>query len=240
MMLEGAGFRADGKAHGAHAHRPARAGAVFGPGAADHRGARLVGRSRRAGRPDVRLHGDEPHAARSSPPARRSSTSRWASRSPRRTSAVRRSRSPSGLIHNVGRRRRRRARPRARATSSYFPSSAWSYPPHVHGRRRRHRARPRDPRHRAAQRPAGLRHARRRSTSCSTRGRRSRCSPTSARPSSPRSPASVATRSRSSPTSRMVLAGSIDVDGADKAAHFITRRRLVPPAARSSSPTTRA
>ena len=40
MMLEGAGFRADGRPRRPHADRPARAGALLGPGAAGHRGAR--------------------------------------------------------------------------------------------------------------------------------------------------------------------------------------------------------
>ena len=51
MMLEGAGFRADGRGHGApHADRHARPGAVLRSGAARHRRPRRVGRSRRARR----------------------------------------------------------------------------------------------------------------------------------------------------------------------------------------------
>ena len=51
----------------AHADRPARAGPLLGTGPARHRGARGVGRPRRAGRTDVRLRGDEPTTPRSSP-----------------------------------------------------------------------------------------------------------------------------------------------------------------------------
>ena len=95
---------------------------------------------------------------RSSPPARRSSTSRSASRSPRRTSAVPAVALASGLIHNVAD-DDEAALDLVRAYLGYFPSSAWSYPPDVRGRRRRAAPDPRDPRHRAPQRPAGLRHA---------------------------------------------------------------------------------
>ena len=59
MMLEGAGFRADGRTPRAHAHRHARPGPLLGARPARHRGARAVGGTRRARRTDVGLHGDE-------------------------------------------------------------------------------------------------------------------------------------------------------------------------------------
>ena len=55
MMLEGAGFRADGQRHAPHADRHARAGALLRTRAARHRGARRIGRARRARRADVGL-----------------------------------------------------------------------------------------------------------------------------------------------------------------------------------------
>ena len=57
------GRRLPGRRHAATRRtpdRPARPGPVLGPGAAGDRGARRVGRARRAGRADVGLHGDEP------------------------------------------------------------------------------------------------------------------------------------------------------------------------------------
>ena len=74
---------------------------------------------------------------------------------------------------------------------------------------------------RLAGQPPGLRHARgaRRGLRPARTG--SRCSRSSAGRSSARWPISAAIRSRWWPTSRQVLAGSIDADAADKAAHFI-------------------
>ena len=91
MMLEGAGFRADGMSPGrtpTDLHLP---GQVLGPGPAGHRGARLLGRARGARRARSPTSPSWARSAPSSPPVRRSCTSRWASRSPRRTSAARRS-----------------------------------------------------------------------------------------------------------------------------------------------------
>ena len=129
MMLEGAGFRADGRGHGARtptdmlaqarcSGRVPLVTAVLG----------AVGRARRARRADVGLHGDEPARRRSSRPARRSCSSRSARRSPRKTSAVPRSRSRAGSIHNVAD-DDAAALDLVRAYLRYFPSSAWSYPP---------------------------------------------------------------------------------------------------------------
>ena len=203
MMLEGAGLPGRrARPRRAHADRPARPGAVLRPRPARDRGARRVGRARRARRADVRLRGDEPRTRRSSPPVRRSCSSRSARRSPRRTSAVR-GRARERPDPQRRRRRRRRARPGARATSRYFPSSAWSYPPTSTGGDDGPRLVPEILDIVPAQRPAHLRHAPGRSTSCSTpdsvlrgpaRLRRGR--------SSARSRASAAIPSRSSRTSR--------------------------------------
>ena len=55
MLLDGAGFRPDRWALRAHPDRPARPDAVLGPGPDRRRGARTLGRTRRPGRPGVRL-----------------------------------------------------------------------------------------------------------------------------------------------------------------------------------------
>ena len=49
MMLDGAGFRADGKAYGRTPTDMLSQSQLLGPRPADHRGARFVGRPRRAG-----------------------------------------------------------------------------------------------------------------------------------------------------------------------------------------------
>ena len=55
MLLDGAGFRADGKAYGRAPTDLLIAGALLGTRAGRHRRARRVGRPRRAGRADVGL-----------------------------------------------------------------------------------------------------------------------------------------------------------------------------------------
>ena len=128
----------------------------------------------------------------------------------------------SGLIHNAAA-DDAAALDLVRRYLGYFPSSAWSYPPDVAGGDTGRASRPRDA-----------------STSCrATAGRlyemrdvldvvfdrvvaASRCSRSSGSPSSARSRASAAIPSPSIANQPRVLAGSVDVDGADKAAHFIT------------------
>ncbi len=128
----------------------------------------------------------------------------------------------SGVIHNLGRGRRRGARrhpplPVLLPVERVVVSGAAA--------RRRDVGPPLDPgaaRHRAARQPPGVRHARgaRRRLRQSRTG--SRCSRSSAPRSSARWPISVAIPSRWWRTSRRCMAGSIDADAADKAAHFIT------------------
>ena len=97
-----------------------------------------------------------------------------------------------------------------------------------------------DPRPRAPQRPAGLRHA--------PGGRRASSTRAPAFEVQPTFGTSVITylaRLGGHPVAvvanqPMVLAGSIDADGADKARPLHQRGRLVPPAARLPRPTTRA
>ena len=96
MMLEGAGYPRRRARARAHSDRPARAGALLGPRAPGDRGARCVRRARRAGRADVGLRGDE--RARVDLHGRSAGGVRVARarRSPRKTSAARRSRSRAG------------------------------------------------------------------------------------------------------------------------------------------------
>ena len=237
MMLEGAGLpgrRAAATARDADRH--ARPGAVLGPGAARHRGARRVGRARRAGRADVGLHGDEPARRRSSPPVRRSCSSRWARRSPRRTSAVPAVALASGLIHNVAD-DDAAALDLVRTLPALLPVVGVVVPARRARRRRRAAPRPRDPRHRAAQRPARLRHAQGDRRRLRRRLVRSRCSPSSGGRSSARS-----CRLGGHPVAvdREPAAGDRRLDRRrrrrqGRALHH--RRRLVPPAARVPRPT---
>ena len=117
-----------GSAHAPHAHRHARPGALLGPRAARHRGARRVGRTRRAGRADVRLHGDEqPRVDLHGRPA-------GGARVAGRDDHQGRARRPGGRARERPDPQRRRPTTPPRSTScarylSYFPSSAWSYPP---------------------------------------------------------------------------------------------------------------
>ena len=127
----------------------------------------------------------------------------------------------SGLIHNPAP-DDAAALDLVRRYLSYFPSSAWSYPPGRRRRRHRHASRPRDPRASCRATDGG-------STTCAT------CSTSSSIASScfeiqpqfgktvicalahlgGHPVAVIANQPR-------VIAGSVDVDGADKAAHFIT------------------
>ena len=140
-------------------HRHARPGPLLRAGAAGHRRARRVGRTRRAGRAHLRLRGDERPRRRSSPPGRRSCCESIGETDhegrPRRPGRRARERP------DPQRRRRRRARARSRPPVSLLlpdlgvvvPARTWP------GADDGPRARSRDPRHRAAQRPARLRHA---------------------------------------------------------------------------------
>ena len=130
MMLEGAGFRADGKSPHAIPDRPARPSALLRAGAPGHGRARRLRRPWRAGGADVRLRGDERacvdlHGRASGRPriARRDDhqggPGRPGSRDPQRPDPQRRpptTGAPSTL---------------SAPTSRYFPSSAWSYPPEI-------------------------------------------------------------------------------------------------------------
>ena len=103
-----------GKATARDADRHARPGALLGPRAARHRGARRVGRARRARRADVRLHGDERSTASiftAGPPVVFESLGETITKEDLGGPGVA---IASGLIHNVADRRRGRARPRAR------------------------------------------------------------------------------------------------------------------------------
>ena len=106
---------------------------------------------------------------------------------------------------------------------SYFPSSAWSYPASLPAdESTAPSSDPRTARHRARAATVGCTTCARCSTSSSTTPTGSRCSRSSARPSSARLPTSAGIRSRWWRINRRCMAGSIDADAADKAAHFIT------------------
>ena len=231
MMLEGAGFRGRRPRARPLADRPPRAGAVLGPGAAGHRGARRLGGPRRPGRADVGLRGDEL--------ARRDLHRRSAGRagvdrgdrSPRRTSAA------PPWRWRAGSSTTRRETTRTRSTScvvylGYFPSSAWSYPPDVSACRRRSAPRPeildlvpRNGRHVYDMQRRRRRRVRRRRPG-------SRCSPTSAGRSSlrPGAPGWSPGRRHRQPAAG---AGRIDRRRRRRQGRALHHRgRLVPPAAR--------
>ena len=128
---------------------------------------------------------------------------------------------PSGVIHNVAE-DDEAVLDDIRRYLSYFPSSAWSYPPTAAPTTRTaSRVRPRSCWTSSPATTAASTTCARCSTWSSTGRTGSKCSRGSAGRSSARWPISAAIRWRSSPTSRQVLAGSIDADAADKAAHFI-------------------
>ncbi len=220
MMLDGAGFRADGRHARPRADRPARAGRCSGRvplvtavlGSSAGHGALVAPMS------DFTVMSSHAAIFTAGPPvvlrvARRDDHEGGARR------PVGRGRERPDPQRGAG--RRRRARPRA-PLPQLLPVLGLVVP--ARRRRRRHRSasRPRDARHRAAQRPAALRHARRARRRLRPlvvlRGAAGVREVGDLRARPPR----AATRSRSIANQPRVLAGSIDVDGADKAAHFIT------------------
>ena len=187
--------------HGARdTDRPARPGPVLRSRPAGDRGARPVGRSRRARRADLRLRGDEP--ARVDLHRRSAGRPRVDGRADLQ-GGPRRAGRRAGERTDPQRRRRRRHHPGVGARLPRLLPLVGVVVPGIDDRRRRRSAtRPRDPRHRARQRTAHLRHAPGPRRRVRRRTPASRCSPGSARPSSAHWRASAGTRSPSSRTSR--------------------------------------
>ena len=220
MMLDGAGYRADGRPHGRAptdllaqgrcSGRVPLVTAVLGSSAGH--GALVAPMS------DFTVMSSHAAIFTAGPPVVRESLGETVTKEELGGPSVA---VASGLVHDAAA-DDRAALDLVRALPRYFPSSAWSYPPDAVEGDTEARLVPELRRHRAAERPPGVRDARRDRRSSSTAPRASRCSREFGK-----SVVCALARLGGHPVAVVanqprVLAGSVDVDGADKAARFIT------------------
>ena len=221
MLLEGAGFRPTRRALRPHADRPARAGAVLGPGPDGRRpcSARRPATARWSRRyATSRIMSRQGAIFTAGPPVVKESTGEEISKEDLGGPDVALA---SGVIHNVAD-DDEAVLDDIRRYLSYFPSERVVVPA-VAARRRGTRTAP-DPRaarHRAARQPPRLRHAR----ACSTWSFDDR-DWFEVQPKFGRAIICALAHLGGHPVAVVanqpkVLAGSIDADAADKAAHFI-------------------